>query len=109
MGSKGRVTRPSRGARVLTTLLAACLLATPALANNDFEAGFADENATSHPAVDILLLRPLGLVALAGGVSLFVPAGAITLLTRPTQLDEPYEWLVARPARYVWVDPIGIH
>lgn len=109
MGSKGRTTRSNRGSRVLATLLAACLLTTPALASNDFEAGFPEENATSHPAVDILLLRPLGLVALASGVSLFVPAGAITLLTRPTEIDEPYEWLVAGPARYVWVDPIGGH
>ena len=109
MRSDLRSTTTNRLPRMLAVLFTACLLTTPALGAGDFEAGFPEENATSHPAVDVLLLRPLGLVALASGVSLFIPAGAITLITRPAEIGEPYEWLVAGPARYVWKDPIGGH
>ena len=95
--------------RASACALTISFLAGTAAASNDFDAGFPDDNATSHPAVDLLVLRPLGLVAFASGLGLFVPAGALTLVTRPSQISEPFEWLVAQPARYVWVDPLGAH
>jgi len=84
-------------------------LADPAFAGSEYESRLPEENATSNPAVDALFLRPLGLVALASGVALFVPVAAITLITRPQQIDEPFGWLVVAPARYVWVDGLGEH
>ena len=104
--------RPSRARRLrraLTCALTVSFLAGSGTASNDFDAGFPDDNATSHPAVDLLVLRPLGLVAFASGVGLFVPAGALTLITRPSQISEPFDWLVIEPARYVWMDPLGAH
>ena len=77
--------RPLR--RALAAAIAASFLASSAIASSDFDAGFPDDNATSHPAVDLLVLRPLGLVALASGVGLFVPAGALTLVTRPSRTE----------------------
>jgi hypothetical protein len=92
----------------LCTVVMIAGLAGPTLAD-EFDAQLPSENATSHPVVDLLFLRPLGFVALIGGVSLFVPAAAITLVTRPQEIDEPFSWLVAGPARYVWADGLGEH
>ena len=61
------------------------------------------------PAVDALLLRPLGLVATLTGVALFIGIAPVVLITRPGQLDETFDHLVAAPARYTWVDRIGRH
>ena len=102
--------RPLSGIRrALATACVLSVLASPAVATDHLDAGFADENATSHPAVDLLVLRPLGLVALGGGVGLMVPAGLITLITRPHEIRKPFEVLVGAPARSVWVDPLGAH
>ena len=101
------VLRPLR--RALATACALSMLASPAFATSDFDAGFADETGTSHPAVDLLVLRPIGFVVFVAGVHLMVPAAFLTLITRPHEIRKPFEVLVVGPARYVWVDPLGEH
>ena len=93
----------------LCTFVLIAGLASPVAASEEFESQLPEENATSHPAVDAAILRPLGLAALFSGVALFIPVGALTLIARPSEIDKPFGYLVVAPARYVWVDPLGKH
>ena len=102
----------SRTRRAVAALCAVVMiagLAGPAFASGEFESQLPEENATSHPVVDVLVLRPAGLVALACGATLFIPAAALTLMTRPQEIDTPFNYLILGPARYVWVDGLGKH
>lgn len=107
--------RHSGASRVRHAIAALCALvmvaglADPAFAGSEYESQLPEENATSNLVVDAMFLRPLGLVALAGGLGLFVLVLPITLITRPHQLNEPFGWLVVAPARYVWLDGLGEH
>jgi hypothetical protein len=70
-----------------------------------------DTYEASVPVVlDVLLLRPLGLLMTAGGIVLYAfPVLPITAITRPTQIWKPLGPLVATPAKYTFSDPIGSH
>jgi hypothetical protein len=60
--------------------------------------------------VDLLLLRPIGLVSLTFSTVLFiVPVLPLTLLTRPTEIKKPFNEMILEPARYVWAHPLGKH
>jgi hypothetical protein len=63
------------------------------------------------PAViDVLLLRPVGLVMTATGVALYVfPVAPITMLVRPLDIAKPLGPLVVKPGRFTFADPIGYH
>ena len=39
----------------------------------------------------------------------FCMVAPIMAITRPTDLGKPFNALVVAPARYTWVDPLGIH
>ncbi len=84
-------------------------LAAPAFAGSEFDSQLPEENASSHPVVDAMFLRLLGIFALATGLSLFVPAAIITLMTRPQEIHKPFGFLIVAPARYIWVDGLGKH
>lgn len=68
-----------------------------------------DASGRVNPAVDVLLLRPMGILATLTGTALFVAAAPIILITRPTEFAGPLDYLVLRPARYTWRDPLGDH
>ena len=55
------------------------------------------------------LLRPAGFVSLVVGTGLFIATSPIVLITRPHEIGKPFKSLVVRPAKYLWVDPIGGH
>ena len=93
----------------LCTVVLIAGLAGPAFGDSEFTSQLPSENASSHVVVDLLVLRPLGFAALVGGVSLFIPAGAYALVTRPQEIDKPFGWLIVKPARYLWADPLGEH
>jgi len=99
-----------RRLRTLSAVLCAVTLvaaSVPAAASQN-EATAGADNAP--PIIDALILRPLGFVALGVGLVTFIaPVGPITLITRPSEIDEPFETLVASPARYIWADPLGSH
>jgi hypothetical protein len=102
--------RIRRAVAALCTIVLIAGLAGPAFANSpEFTSQLPAENATSHPVVDVMLLRPLGLAALVTGTAIFVPAGVLTLVTRPQEIGVPFGYLVVAPARYVWVDELGKH
>jgi hypothetical protein len=63
----------------------------------------------SPPMVDVLLMRPLGMAMLLVSVGLYLPAAAITAVTRPSELGTTTDMLVREPARFVFVDPLGSH
>jgi hypothetical protein len=68
-----------------------------------------DDSANAPAAIDVLLLRPAGLLSLVVGTGLFLVSAPIILLTRPQEIGTPFAQLVVRPAKYIWVDPIGGH
>lgn len=93
-----------RSIATLTVLFS--LAATPVLAKTSIE------EVESEPApamIDVMLIRPLGLVMLGVSSALFVPAAGITAITRPDQMDLAYDAFIRKPARFVFVDPIGSH
>ncbi len=91
--------------RILAVSFAALLLSSPAMAQT-----IAQGDAANAPAVvDVMLLRPFGFVSLVVGTGLFVLISPIVLVTRPHEIGRPFDDLVARPARYLWRDPLGGH
>jgi len=99
-----------RRIRVFAAALAAAaiLLAPPAFAAQSSVVNHVEAEAAS-PMVDVLIYRPFGLLGLAASSVLFVPAALITLVVEPTSIDKPVEAFLEKPAKFVFVDPIGSH
>lgn len=99
--------------RHLRTLFAALamvgMLAAPA--TSAFAASGTEmlENEKASPMVDLLLMRPLGLVGLAVSAAVWVPAELFTLMIRPRDYQKPIDYMLKGPARFVFVDPLGEH
>jgi hypothetical protein len=56
-------------------------------------------------AGDILVVRPLGIIATVGGSALFIVALPFSALGGNTQ--EVFQQLVAKPAKYTFTRPVG--
>lgn len=68
------------------------------------------EESTSPAALDVLVLRPLGIVGLAISTGLFLaPVAPLTLITKPGEIGAPFDKMVMDPVRYLVKDPIGEH
>ena len=80
--------------------------ATSAFAATDVE---MIENEKAPPMVDLFLMRPLGLAMLGVSAVLWVPAQAATMVIRPRDYRKPIDYMLVRPARFVFVDPLGEH
>ena len=94
--------------RFLAGFALVALFAAPASAvTNERVNGIGGQPA--HPMVDVLMIRPIGLIGLMMSAALWVPAEAMTLCVNPTQWKLPVDHLLAKPARFVFVDPIGTH
>ena len=85
--------------------------ATARRTNSILNSSDSEANNTSTPVLaDLIILRPLGLAAMALSAVLFViPVAPITLLTRPSEIAKPTKRMIMDPARFVWVDPLGSH
>ena len=92
----------------LAAFAAAALLAGPASAVTSERVDHV-ESAAAPPMMDVLVLRPVGLVGLALSSVLWVPAELMTVCINPTEWKLPVDHLLTKPARYVFVDPIGSH
>jgi hypothetical protein len=68
-----------------------------------------DEAANAPVGFDVLVMRPVGFVTLVLGTGLFLIAAPLTLVTRPLEIDKPFQNFVVRPARFLWADPLGGH
>lgn len=93
-----------RACAALITLILVFAVATPAAANYE-----TDEGANAPVVFDVLIMRPIGFVALGLGSGLFVASLPIALVSRPQDIDKPFHMLVARPSKFLWGDPIGQH
>ena len=99
--------------RHLRTLLAAFAIvgmlavpATTAFAGSNVE---LVENSKAPPMVDLFLMRPLGLVMLGVSAALWVPAQTLCMMVRPQDYQKPIDAMLKRPAKFVFVDPLGGH
>lgn len=90
---------------MVAALMFAAVCTTTATAQTRSQADAANAPA----AVDVLLLRPVGFISLVIGTGLFVASAPIILITRPHEIGTPFKELVVRPAKYLWVDPLGGH
>ena len=86
-------------------LLFSTVFSTSAMAEREYHTDAANASAT----VDVLVLRPAGFLSLIVGTGLFLALSPIVLITRPHEIGIPFKELVVRPARYLWVDPLGGH
>ncbi len=59
--------------------------------------------------LDVMVLRPVGLVLTTLGTVFFVATSPLVLITRPTDIAKPFKVLVARPFTYTFVDALGEH
>ena len=94
--------------RCLAAFAIAALVAAPASAVTR-ERIDRVEGARADPMLDVLFLRPVGLIGLMLSSAIWVPAEAMTLCVNPTQWKLPVQHLLTKPARFVFVDPIGSH
>jgi hypothetical protein len=95
--------------RSVAGVTAALLLSTMATAPALAQTRSKEDAANASPVLDVMLLRPVGFVSFVVGVGLMVALTPIVLLTRPQEINKPFEQLVVKPARFLWVDPIGGH
>lgn len=95
--------------RSVAGLTAALLLSTVATTPSFAESKFRDDAANASPVLDVMLMRPAGFVSLVVGAGLMVALTPLILITRPHEIGKPFEQLVMKPARFLWVDPIGGH
>jgi hypothetical protein len=69
-----------------------------------------ENRGQTNLVADALILRPLGLVAIGLGAAVWaVGVAPFVAITRPTELDESMDYLVMRPVRYTFADPLGHH
>ena len=95
--------------RSVAGLTAALLLSTVATSPSFAQTRSREDVANASPVLDVMLLRPVGFVSLVVGVGLMAVLTPIILITRPQEINKPFEQLVVKPARFLWVDPIGGH
>ncbi len=89
------------------TLVVIMSIASPAMAQT--RARSQQEAANAPVVFDVLVMRPVGFVSLLIGTGLFVASTPLVLVTRPHQVDVPFEKLVVKPAKFLWSDSLGGH
>jgi hypothetical protein len=95
--------------RFMAVMAAVMLLSTVFSTAGMAQTRSQTDAANAPVAVDVLLLRPAGFISLIVGTGLFILASPIVLLTRPHEIGKPFKQLVVRPAKFLWVDPLGGH
>ncbi|MAG33488.1 MAG: hypothetical protein CL908_21635 [Deltaproteobacteria bacterium] len=95
--------------RIVAVTAAALLLSTAFSTSSMAQTRSQGDAANAPAAVDVMLLRPVGFVSLIVGTGLFLVLSPVVLVTRPHEIGTPFKELVVRPAKYLWVDPIGGH
>ena len=96
--------------RRILALTAATLMFTMPLSQTAVAGDVSQgDAANASPVVDVMILRPAGFLSLLVGTGLFLVTAPIVLVTRPHEIDKPFKQLVLRPAKYIWVDPLGGH
>ena len=101
----------SRCLQGVSAVLIAVLLLSAKAAPAAAAAGDGMENRGAVNLVfDAMFLRPLGLVAIGVGSAVWaVGVAPWVAITRPTDLGESMTYLIKRPVRYTFADPLGHH
>lgn len=86
--------------RLLLAVLCGLLVSSPAR---------AEETPLSEQVGDVGMRVFFGIPLTIVGGALMIPAGIATLITRPSEIDKTFDYLVMGPVRYTWVDPLGEH
>lgn len=94
-------------ARLLAPALLIALLGAPAQASAGWRDSLAPVGTGATIAVDLLLVRPLGLVAIVVGAGALVPVAVVTAPNGRHGLEEATELFVEAPFRYVFDRPLG--
>jgi len=68
-----------------------------------------EEHQTTPVVFDAIIVRPLGFATFVFGTAMFVVSLPIVAVTRPQDIDKPWDHLVVAPARFVWGDKLGGH
>lgn len=89
--------------RLRVLLLAAVLTASPAISMADVPTG--ESPSAAAMGVDLLLVRPIGVVTTVVGTGLFVVSLPFSAAGHNT--EEAAQKLVAEPARFTFVRPLG--
>ena len=99
--------------RRFTAALTTCVLlvgaGTPAFGGT-FSSDIGRSEIDTVPVVlDAFFLRPVGLLMTGLGMATFAALTPILLITRPTNMNKPFNTLVVLPARFTFADPLGYH
>ena len=69
-----------------------------------------ENRGETNLVADALILRPLGLAMIGVGAAVWaVGVAPFVAITRPTELDDSMNYLIMRPVRYTFADPLGHH
>ncbi len=99
--------------RRFTAALMTCALlvgaGTPAFAGT-FSSDIGRSEIDTVPVVfDALFMRPRGILMTGLGIVTFAVMAPIMLVTRPSNMNKPFNTLVVLPARFTFADPLGYH
>lgn len=92
-------------------LAAAAVVAghAPVASASALESRDTSASAATPVLFDAVVLRPLGLMITAAGAVGWALTTPIVAMTRPTDIMKPFRVLVAKPAAYTFIDPLGSH
>ena len=102
-----------RSAIALIGLLSLITVSMPALADEGTDTESVEQSSQARVdsafeiGLDLVVLRPLGLVALAGGVGLFVPAVILTAPGGSEGVTDSVDIFVVTPWRDLFDRPLG--
>ena len=95
--------------RTIVAVLAASALLCGSATAAAVDQGLSAREHETPLFLDMVLLRPAGLLLTTMGTALFVATSPIVLITRPTDIGKPFMALVARPFAYTFMDELGEH
>ena len=93
----------------LAALAVVGMLAVPAgsvFAGSDID---STQHQNASPMVDLLLMRPLGLAMLAVSAALYPPVQGATMVFSPRDWRVPIDYMLKKPAKFVFRDRLGSH
>ena len=91
-------------ALIAVTLLLVQVAPVAAATGQEFE-----NRGHTNLITDALILRPLGLVMVGVSAAVWAGMAPIVAITRPANLGDSIDYLIMRPVRYTFVDPLGRH
>lgn len=99
-----RTSRVQVSALALTTVLALQVGAAPVRAVT-YDDSFQECN---YPrGFDLVVMRPLSMVTIVLGATLFIPLAPLAFFTVPNEVDDLYDDLIGAPARFTFVRALG--